>query len=190
MSFIDLVKQNRSYRRFYQGETVPMEALRGLVELARLSPNAANRQSLRYVLSNEPARNAMIFENLAWAGYLRDWPGPVEGERPAAYIIILNDTTVNKNVGCDHGIAAQSILLGAAEQGLGGCIIGSVQREELRAALSIDLKYEILLVLALGKPKETVQVEPLPESGDVRYWRDAEGVHHVPKRALDDLIVG
>jgi len=190
MSFIDLVRKNRSYRRFFQDETVPLSVLRGLVDLARLSPSAANRQSLKYVLSNDPARNAMIFENLAWAGYLRDWNGPVDGERPAAYIIILNDTNITRNVGCDHGIAAQSILLGATDQGLGGCIIGSVQREELREALDIDIKYDILLVLALGKPKETVQLEPLPEGGDVRYWRDPEGVHHVPKRSLDDLIVG
>ena len=114
----------------------------------------------------------------------------MEGERPAAYIVILNDTTVSKTVGCDHGIAAQSILLGAVEMGLGGCMLGSVQRDELRGILQIDPRFEILLVLALGKPAEQVTLEALNAEGDIRYWRDEQSVHHVPKRALDDLIIG
>jgi nitroreductase len=189
-NFSDLVKQSRSIRRFYQDRPVALETLRELIDLARLAPTGSNRQSLRFLLSCDADRNAAIFPHLGWAGYLRDWPGPVEGERPAAYILIFNDTTLSKTPGCDHGIAAQTILLGAREKGLGGCMIGSVQREELRQALGIDPRYEIALVLALGWPKEQVVVEPLPEGGDVRYWRDAEGVHHVPKRSLEELILG
>jgi nitroreductase len=143
---------------------------------------------LRYVLSCDARTNAKIFETLGWAAYLRDWPGPSEGERPAAYIVILGDTTVASSFGCDHGIAAQSILLGATEQGLGGCILGSVKHEELRAALALPRQYEILLVLALGKPKETVVIEPVTH-GDIKYWRDTRGWHHVPKRALDEIIL-
>jgi nitroreductase len=190
MSFRDLIVRNRSYRRFVQNEPVSLETLRELVDLARLSPSAANRQPLRFILSADPATNAQIFPTLAWAGYLKDWPGPEEGERPTAYIVILNDTMVSKTVGCDHGIAAQSILLGAVEKGLGGCMLGSVQRDELRGILQIDPRYEILLVLALGKPAEQVAIEPLNAEGDIRYWRDEQSVHHVPKRALDDLIIG
>ncbi|GAP07997.1 MAG TPA: nitroreductase [Anaerolinea thermolimosa] len=190
MSFRDLVLKNRSYRRFRQDPPVTLETLRELVDLARLSPSAANRQPLRYILSADPEKNARIFPHLAWAGYLRDWPGPAEGERPTGYIIVLLDTTVSKNAGCDHGIAAQTILLGATERGLGGCMIGSVQRAELAAALNIPEQYEILLVIALGVPGEEVRLEPLPPDGDIRYWRDERGVHHVPKRPLDDLIIG
>ncbi len=190
MEFAELVRRSRTIRRFHQEHPVELETLRGLVDLARLAPSGANRQSLRFLLSCEPERNARIFAHLGWAAYLRDWPGPVEGERPSAYILVLNDTTINKTPGTDHGIAAQTILLGACEQGLGGCMIGSVKREELRAALGLDPRYEIALVLALGWPKEQVVVEPLPADGDVRYWRDAQGVHHVPKRSLDDLILG
>ncbi|NLG98675.1 MAG: nitroreductase family protein [Chloroflexi bacterium] len=188
-SLKELVTKSRTYRRFYQNEPVSLETLRELANLARLSPSGSNLQPLKYILSNEPEKNALIFEHLAWAGYLRDWPGPVEGERPSAYIIILGDTNISKNFGCDHGIAAQSIMLGAAEQGLGGCIIGSVRRSELSQALNIPEQYQILLVLALGKPKETVKIEPLPEDGSVYYWRDEEQVHHVPKRSLDDIIL-
>jgi nitroreductase len=185
----DIVQKSRSIRRFYQDTPVDMETLRELVDLARLSPSGSNLQALKYVLSNEPERNASIFNQLGWAGYLKDWPGPEEGERPAAYIIIVGDTTISKSFGCDHGIAAQSILLGAVEKGLGGCILGTVKRIELMADLHIPPQYEILLVLALGKPKEVVQVEPIGADGSVKYWRDEQQVHHVPKRALEEIIV-
>jgi len=186
----DLVVKNRSYRRFHQEFAIERETLRQLVDLARLSASAANMQPLKFILSCDPQENALIFPHLAWAGYLRDWSGPSEGERPAAYIIILGDAEIRESFGCDHGIAAQSILLGATERGLGGCIIGSVRRKELRKALSIPARYEILLVLALGTPKEKVVIEKVGSAGDIKYWRDSEGVHHVPKRSLDDMIVG
>ena len=186
----DLILKNRSYRRFRQDIAISRETLKELVDLARLCPSGANLQPLKYILSWNSQKNALIFPHLAWAGYLKDWPGPAEGERPSAYIIILGDKDVRKTFECDHGIAAQSILLGATEKGLGGCIIGSINREGLRAALKISPRYEILLVLALGKPKETVVLEAVDSSGDIKYWRNDEGKHHVPKRKLDEIIVG
>ncbi len=185
----ELVQKSRTVRRFYQEAPVDMETLRGLVDLARLAPSGSNLQPLKYYLSNQPEKNAIIFLNLAWAGYLKDWPGPQEGERPSAYIIVLGDSTINKTFGCDHGIAAQTIMLGANEQGLGGCIIGSINRAELAAALHIPPQFEILLVLALGKPKETVHIESIGPDGNVKYWRDEQQVHHVPKRSLEDIIL-
>jgi nitroreductase len=186
----DLILRNRSYRRFYKEVDIKLETLRELVDLARLSASARNAQPLKYILSCEHQGNSMIFPHLAWAGYLTDWPGPCDGERPSAYIIILGDKEIEQSFGCDHGIAAQSIMLGATEKGLGGCIIASIEKEELREALEIPPQYEILLVLALGKPKETVVIEELGSSGDIKYWRDSKGVHHVPKRSLDDIIIG
>ncbi len=185
----DLILKNRSYRRFYQEITIELETLKELVDLARLSSSAGNLQPLKYILSNDTEKNFVIFSHLAWAGYLKDWPGPSEGERPSAYIIILGDTEISKSFGCDHGIAAQNILLGATEKGLGGCIIGSIQREKLRKALGIPSRYEILLILALGKPKETVVIETVNSVTNIKYWRDNEGKHHVPKRTLGDIII-
>lgn len=184
-----LILQNRSCRRFYQEVPVKLETLRELVDLARLSASAGNRQSLKYILSCEPHKNAMIFSCLGWAGYLKDWPGPPEGERPAAHIIILGDTEISKSFMCDHGIAAQSILLGAREQGWGGCMHAAIQRDKLRLSLGIPERYEILLAISLGKPKETVVLESVKPDGDIKYWRDARSVHHVPKRPLDDIII-
>ncbi len=185
----DLTRKTRSYRRFVEAHAVSRETLRELVDLARLSASGANRQPLKFILAAEEAANAEIFATLGWAGYLADWDGPESGERPAAYIIILGDTEISANFGVDHGIAAQSIMLGATERGLGGCILASIKRDALRDALKIPDRYEILLALALGKPAEEVVIEPVSADGDIKYWRDEAGVHHVPKRALDDLIL-
>jgi len=186
----DLVRTNRSYRRFYEETAITEEALRGLIDLARLSASASNRQPLKYFLSCTRERNALIFPHLGWAAYLADWDGPEEGERPAAYIVVLGDTEISQSFGIDPGIASQSILLGAAELGLGGCILATVQREALGSALQIDPRFKILYVLALGRPKETVVIDAVGADGDIKYWRDDLAVHHVPKRDLDDVIVG
>jgi len=187
-SLKDLVRRNRSYRRFYQDVSIPEYVLEGLVDLARLSPSARNAQTLKYFISCSPQTNEKIFPHLSWAGYLKDWDGPVPGERPAAYIVILNDTTISDSYFCDDGIAAQSILLGAVEQGLGGCIIGSVNRLKLQKALNLPGHLKIIEVIALGKPREQVVIEDM-KNGDYKYWRDENQVHHVPKRSLEEIII-
>ena len=186
----DRIRKNRSCRRFYEDQTLDVATLEDLVNLGRLSASAANLQPLKYILSCDPKTNAQIFPCLGWAGYLKDWPGPKAGERPTGYIVILGDATITKDAGCDHGIAAQSILLGARELGLAGCMIGSVRRKELTRLLNIPDQYRILLVLAIGKPKERAVIDAVAEDGSIKYWRDEKGVHHVPKRSLNDIIVG
>jgi nitroreductase len=186
----DLVLKNRSYRRFYQDCRIESGIIRELIDLARLCGSAGNLQPLKYVFSCDPERNALVFPHLTWARYLKDWSGPREGERPTGYIVVLGDTEITRSFGCDHGIAAQTMLLGAVERGLGGCMIASIDRDGLRQALKIPPRFEILLVLALGKPREKVVVETLKPDGDVKYWRDSDRVHHVPKRRLDDIILG
>jgi nitroreductase len=184
----EMIKKNRSYRRFYQKERIDIKILKELVELARLSPSSANLQPLKFILSAEPKMNSSIFPHLAWAGYLKDWNGPKEGERPSAYIVILGDTNIGSSFGPDSGIAAQSILLGAVEKGLGGCIIGSIDRERLRERLNIPKNLEILLVIALGRPKERVVIKDA-EDGNIKYYRDRDGTHYVPKRRLEEIII-
>jgi nitroreductase len=190
MSFKELVLKTRSYRRFHQDVPVSLDTLRDLVDLARHTASGANIQPLKYILSADPATNARIFPLLRWAAYLEDWPGPVEGERPAAYIVILADTDLRKECDTDLGIAAQTIMLGANEQGLGGCMIASIEREPLRQLLGIPERCKILLVLALGRPAETVILEPVGPDGNIRYYRDANRGHHVPKRSLEEIVIG
>ncbi len=189
MDFRELVASSRTRRRFDESRPIDVGTLAELVELARLSPSGMNKQPLKYVVTAERTRCAEIFPTLGWAGYLKDWPGPGEGERPTGYIIVLLDRTVADSPGCDHGIACQSIMLGAAEMGFGGCIIGTVNRKKLVKILGIADNFEVLLVLALGVPAEEVVIEPLPSDGKITYWRGTDGKHHVPKRSLDELIV-
>ena len=186
----DLVRKNRTYRRFHQAEKVGRETLKELAGLARLSASGGNMQPLKFMLSSEPEKNAEIFPCLRWAGYLKDWPGPGEGERPAAYIVILNDNEIRKGAGgTDYGIAAQSITLGAVEKGLGCCMIGSIDRDALRQVLNLPERYDISLVIAIGKPSEKVVLEETGPDGDIKYYRDDQDVHHVPKRPLGELIL-
>ncbi|MFO8165135.1 MAG: nitroreductase family protein [Thermodesulfobacteriota bacterium] len=188
-SLYDLVLRNRSCRRFEESSAIPRDTLVELVALARSTASAANRQPLKYIISADSQTNGRIFPCLTWAAYLKDWDGPVPGERPSAYIVILIDKTITDDWWCDDGIAAQTILLGAVEKGLAGCMMGSIQKERLRQELDIPDHLMIRLVLALGKPAETRVLEDLEQGGDIRYWRDEKNIHHVPKRSLEELII-
>jgi nitroreductase len=188
-AFHDLVRRTRSVRRFHEDRAVDRQTLVELIDLARLSASGANKQPLKYILSCAESRNARIFACLGWAAYLTEWPGPREGERPAAYIVILGDAAIQTDCDRDLGIAAQSIMLGATAAGLGGCMLGSINRRELQRILGPLQGLELLLVIALGTPREEVAIETVGPDGGIRYWRDAEGVHHVPKRQLEEIIV-
>lgn len=188
--FADLVRKCRSIRRFKQNESISRETLLELVDLGRLSASGSNQQPLKYWLSADPETNEKLFTALAWAGYLKDWPGPEEGERPAAYIVMLGDTEIKNAFDIDLGIAGQTIALAAAEKGIGTCMMSLLKRDIIREALGIPERYEILMVLAHGYPAEEVVLEEAGEDGDIKYWRDEKGVHHVPKRPLDEVVLG
>jgi len=187
--FIDNVKANRSCRRFYEEVAVTRDQLMQLIDFARLSPSGANRQALRYFISCSPVQNDKVFSSLGWAAYLKDWQGPAAGERPAAYIVLVQDQGYKMVSNLDPGIAAQTILLGSVEAGLGGCMIGNINQTLLRQALNIPEQYEILLVIAIGKPKEEIVIDEIDPDGDIKYWRDENQTHHVPKRQLKDIVL-
>ncbi len=188
--FRTLVAHTRTVRRFRQAERITLNKLHDLVALARVTPSGRNAQPLRYILVTGESACAEVFAEVAWAGALKDWSGPEEGERPAAYIVVLEDTTAKgATVGEDVGIAAQTMMLGARCLGLGCCMLGSVKRERLRKTWQLSDRYRIQLVLALGVPAEEVVIEPMPASGDVDYWRDRDGIHHVPKHSVNDLVL-
>lgn len=186
----DLVVKNRSYRRFYQDEKIERKTLEELVDLARMSASASNNQPLKYILVCDEEKNALIFPHIGWAGALKDWDGPVEGEQPSAYIAVLGDKEVASNFVVDHGIAGQSILLGAVEKGLGGCMLMAIKREPLIEVLNVPEHCSLLMLIALGKPKEKVVIDECTSPADTKYWRDELQVHHVPKRRLQDIIIG
>lgn len=183
-----LIEKNRTYRRFDQSVSISREQIENWIDLARLSSSGANLQSLKYYISTEESSNEKIFETLKWAGYLENWVGPAEGEKPTAYVIVFRDDAIATKCFWDHGIAAQSILLGATEEDFGGCMFASMNKEQLMKQFSFSHNLEILMVIALGKPVEKVVLEEI-ENENIRYYRDKEGVHHVPKRRLQDILV-
>lgn len=183
----DLLLKTRSYRRFHQEVRIPSEELEELAGLVRWCASGRNAQPLRYAIVNSESECALVFPQLAWAGYLTDWAGPEEGERPSAYLIQLLDTRIVENCLCDDGIQAQTIMLGATEKGYGGCIIKAFKNEPLREILKLPEYMKIMYVLALGKPKEQVVIEDM-QGEDCKYWRDTGGIHHVPKRKAGMFI--
>ena len=188
MEFEEIIFKTRSYRRFDESDRIGRERLVKLVDMARLSPSATNRQSLKYLVYDSAEECRSIFPATAWAGYLKEWPGPEPGERPSGYIILLRDLEIGDPFGIDHGIAAQTIMLGANAMGYGGCMIGSIKKDMLRQTLGISDRYEILLILALGRPAEKIVLDDISED-DFKYWREDDGTHHVPKRKLNEVLL-
>jgi nitroreductase len=184
----NLVIKTRSFRRFYQEKIISQETLERLVEVSCFSGSAMNIQPIKYLIINQEGLNEKVFNCLGWAGYLKNWPGPEPGERPSAYIICCLDTDIADTGDFDLGIATQNILLAATEQGLGGCRIGSIS-PDLKNIINLPENLVIKLVLAMGFPKETVVLEEINPAGNVKYWRDEKGVHHVPKRKLEDVLI-
>ena len=185
----DLVKKNRSYRRFDESQTIDHSILIDMVDTARICSSAANRQGLRYKVISEKSECAKVFKTLGWAGYLNDWNGPVEGEKPTAYIIMLRDKSVTDAISFDDGISAQAITLLAAENGYGACILMNCKWKELFESLDIsEDKYAFSCVIALGIAAEEVILETMVD-GNIKYYRDENDVHHVPKHSLEDILL-
>lgn len=189
MDIRSLIKNNRSYRRFDGSYEIKEKILFDLVDLVRYTSSSKNIQPLRFFLSADKPTNEEIFNTLAWAGYLKDWDGPSENERPSAYIVVVVENEMKDPYTLfNAGLAVQSILLGAVDKGLGGCIIGAVKKDKLKKIIHLNDKYEIICVIALGKPVEKVVIENMKDN-DVKYWRDPQGTHHVPKRKLEDIVL-
>ena len=188
MKLKDLILRNRSYRRFSQKARITQEQLSSWIDLARLGASGRNAQTLKYITITDAKMCEKIYPNLAWAGYIQDWDGPEEGERPAAYVVMLNDENLGKKYFSDDGIAVQNLLLGAVNDGYGGCIIRAFKNKELRTLLELAENHKIIQIVALGKPIEEVVLEEMKE-GDIKYWRDEKQIHYVPKRKLDEIII-
>ena len=188
----DLVKQNRSYRSFDGSFEITRETLLDLVDCARFTPSSINMQPFRYFLSYKPETNDIIYPLTAWARLLPGFEGPAEGHRPTAYIIVCTDTTIGPETRfrTDVGIVSQTIMLAAAEKGFGGCMIGNYNPKKVSEALNLPENLVPSLILALGKPDETIIMTELEKGGNARYYRDENGQHYVPKRKLEDITFG
>lgn len=187
----DLLKADRSYRRFDENYKIERETLRKLVGLTVYCASGRNLQPMKYFMVDDEETCSMIFPLLKWAGYLSDWDGPEIGERPTAYLVQCLDKDLTGNYLCDDGLQLQAITLGAVALGLGCCIIKSFNAIKLKEGLGLPSHLEPLNVVAIGKPAEKVVIEKMSETNpdDVKYYRTPDGIHHVPKRGLDELLI-
>ncbi|HIZ54600.1 MAG TPA: nitroreductase family protein [Firmicutes bacterium] len=188
----DLVIQSRSYRKFDESVPIPAELLADLVDTARFTPASVNIQPFKYHISTAADELAKVFSFTRWARLLKGYDGPAKGERPTGYITVLADISIAANPDrfrADMGIVAQTMLLAACEQGFGGCMIGNFDAEPYAEAMGFPSHLKPMLIIALGKPAETIYLEDMPKDGQTAYYRDEQDRHHVPKRMLKDLLV-
>ncbi len=186
--FSDLVKATRSFRNFDPDYKIDKDTLCSLIELCRYTPSTANKQSIKFAyVCTEDVCNK-IFPNLAWAGYIKENKPPYDGNVPSAYILICYDTSIAFELEIDAGICAQTIVLGAMEKGIGACMLGSFNKENIIDIFSLPENIKPRLIIALGKPKESVEIIDMIDD-DIRYYRDGKDKNIVPKRPLDELLI-
>lgn len=180
-----LLRASRSYRGYDTSFKVREDQLRSIIEVATLCPSARNQQVLRFrpVLDAEAD---LVLPHIRLGGALPELHLPFAGTEPRAFVVICSTVPDSHYVSVDLGIVAQSMLLRATELGLGGICIGAFDHAEIKQKLG--LKYEPLLVLAIGRPNERIELRSCSEGDSLTYYRE-EGVHYVPKIKVDDLIL-
>lgn len=185
----NLVLKNRSYRKFFFDKKVSVDQLKQLVDLARLTPSSKNRQPLKYLLVTQENDCHQVFKHLRWAWFLKDWNGPERDEQPPAYIVVIVDKDLNEQADIDVGIVSQTILLGATEMGLGGCMIRTVNRYEIQKMFRLAESMEVSLVIAIGYPNQSVILGKVGQDDNTVYYQNEHGDHVVPKRSLEEVII-
>ena len=184
---LELLESTRSYRRFREEVRLSDDHVLALAEAIRLSPSAGNLQRIRICPITDRESCARVFSTLAFAAYLKDWQGPSEGERPAAYAVVMCKGEPDINLAIDSGLCMEAMLLTARERGIGGCIFRSFNKPSLTAILGKE-DYTPIAVVALGYPAEQVVLTEVKE-GDIKYYRDSQGTHFVPKHNKEDYVI-
>lgn len=189
MDFLKFIESARSCRRFDETRPLTYNDLEWLLECCRLAPSARNAQELRFITVNQPGICQNLVKISRWATAIKDWGGPKAGEQPTAFIATLMPEHGGNTLCFDAGIANQTIQLAASSRGWGACIILSFDHLKTAELLAPPEGLKIALIIALGIAAEKRVIEPMPENGSFNYWRDKDGIHHVPKRSIAELIV-
>ena len=193
MDVYEAVIKRRSIRRF-KDLPIPYDVLEKCVDAARLAPSGRNSQPCEYVIVDDDRLLPEVFDNLkGWAGQPSSIGAPPPGQRPVAYIIILINNALEMNpvagrrvATYDVALAAENAMLVATAEGIGSCPFLSFKESTLKEVLNLPDNYEIALVLGLGYADESPVVEVPTDS--IKYWVDDNGVRHVPKRKLEDIL--
>ena len=189
MSLNELLTTSRTCRHFQKGAGLSEATLSDLVDLARISPSARNAQVLRYAIVADAAARRQMFGLITMGGALTESQRPTADQEPGGYIVILAPEKLDAFGLMDVGIAAQSVNLAANDRNLACCMIGAFNKPGVRALLEIPADLDPRLVLALGAPAQKRELAPLNADGSTTYFLDDEGVHRVPKRSLDEVLV-
>lgn len=181
-----LLLKNRSYRGYDPHFVVRADQLRRIISVNIRIPSARNQQVLRFrpVLAEEAGK---VLPHIRLGGALPQLHLPLPGTEPHAFIIVCSTVREDRYVDMDLGISVQSMLLQAAEIGLNGICIGAFDKARIREEFSLEA--EPLLVLAIGKGAERIELVPIGAADNHAYYR-REGTHYVPKVRLEELIIG
>ena len=183
-SLESLLKRNRSYRGYDASHPVTEADLLRLLEVVPWVGSGMNAQPLRFRLVSGAAAS-LVHPLVTLGGALPEEHLPHPGEEPSAYIVVCSKSS-GRVVDIDLGIAAQSILLRAVENGLGGIFILNFRAAALRDTL--DLSLEPIAVIGIGKPLERIFLIPASEGDSLAYYRK-DGAHFVPKLGVKDLLL-
>lgn len=185
-SLVSLLKKNRSYRGYDPAYKVSVSALEQMVAVNMLLPSAKNQQALRFKLVTEETGAEKVLENIKLGGMLPELHLPFPGTEPKAFIIICTTVPDSKMLHVDVGIAAQSMLLKAVDMGYNGLIIGAFNAKNITEKFS--LPYPPVLILAIGKGNEKIELTEISADDSHAYWRE-NGTHFVPKVRWQELII-
>lgn len=188
----EIVKKSRSYRGYDETRRITRQELLELVDCARFAPSSVNRQPFKYLLAYTQEDLDKIQPLTGWARALPGMRLPHPGKRPTAFIVICQETAWDAELGRyirDVGIVAQTMLLAAVEQGLGGIMIGNFSPERIAKALELPEHIVPMLIIALGKPDEQIVLTEIEDGESIQYYRDEQDIHYVPKRKLEDIIL-
>lgn len=188
----DLVEKNRSYRGYDESYHFDRKQLEKYIDLTRFTASSVNAQPLKYRIVCDENEVMIVRPLTKWARALPDLDLPHKGKHATAFIVICQDTDISDDLRRyqkDIGIVAQTITLAAVEDGLGGCMIGNFSPKQIASALNINDRFVPVLIVALGKPDEKVVIKEISDGESIKYYRDENDVHYVPKIKLDDIII-
>lgn len=182
----ELLLKNRSQRGYLKDYVVRREELERIVGVCSKIPSARNQQVLRFRLVTRATGADKVLQNIKLGAALPELHLPLPGTEPEAFIVVMSTAPESKMVDIDLGIALQSMMLKAVEMGLNALVIGAFNKANVTKELV--LPYEPLMILAIGKGIEKIELTPIAPEDSHAYYRK-EGIHYVPKIAAKDLIV-
>lgn len=185
-NFKNIVKNTRCTRRFKPNTTIKKDELIELIDIARTVSSGKNMQPLKYIAISDDKIKDEVYKPLKWAAHLKDWDQS-EDEKPSAYILVINDTSIEGFSAIDSGIAMQTIMLGATSKGYAGCILASIDKVEYKKLFNLENHLEPMFIIALGVRDESIKVVDVEQ--DTNYYRDDNGTHFVPKRKLSEVLI-